>query len=288
MSDQPENNSKKKRDPSAMSFLEHLGELRDRLISCIKCMLVVLIACGYFYQDIGDFYFGFIPERVEIELEDGEKATVAKVNYEKRLEKGEKIKLIKELDRQLLSITPVETFMTMIKCLLLTSFIISVPWILFQVWLFISPGLYANEKKHALPFVLSGTFFFVAGLTFAFFIGLPTAINVLYGYDWGGLAKTQWTISSTLGFVLRLFLAFGIAFELPVVVFTLASMGIVTPKTLAKQRPYVLLGLLILSAVLTPPDWITQLLLAGPLYVLFELSILAARIFVREKKPETT
>jgi sec-independent protein translocase protein TatC len=179
---------------------------------------------------------------------------------------------------------PMEGFMTDLKVAFVGGLVLALPVILYQLWKFVAPGLYAHEKRYIWPFVTAATAFFLAGASFAYYMVFPVAFPILFGYAGKGVLPMP-SKESALELPLKLLLSFGLIFELPVVVFFLAKMGIVNYKMLSKNRGYSLIGILIVAAVLTPTgDPFNQLLMAAPLYVLFELSIVIARVF--GPKPE--
>ena len=290
---------KRRRDinPTNMTFMEHLDELRTRLVSSLKVSFVAIVVCGFFAWPITNFFLGFVPDspthliRMPLppDAEEGaepDEKWMHEQEYREFLDQGGKAEIVNVRDRRPVALAPAENFVAMVKCVVLVAIVLASPWILLQFWFFVAPGLYSHEKRYAVPFVAAGTFFFAAGLTFAYFVGLPLATNVLYNYDLNGSTVVQWRVQDTLSFVLRMFLAFGIAFEMPVVVFLLAVLGVVTPRTLSRKRPYVVVAIFIAAAVLTPPDIVSQMILAGPLWLLFEVSIIAARIFVKRHEQE--
>ncbi len=153
---------------------------------------------------------------------------------------------------------------------------VSMPWTLYQIWAFVAPGLYKNEKRLVMPIMASSTFLFYAGMAFAYFLVLPTVFHFLVGVAPSGVAVMT-DINKYLDFVLTIFIAFGLAFETPVAIVLIVQTGFITPAQLASKREYVLVGAFVVAAVLTPPDILSQILLAVPTYLLYEIGILAAR-----------
>ncbi len=194
------------------------------------------------------------------------------------------ISTLREHGETLQYINPTEAFFTSIKVAILAGVFLVLPIIFYQFWMFVSPGLYRKEKRMVIPFVIFSTLCFLAGASFGYFFVFPYAFKFLLGYSIGG-ATARPTLSSALAFVSKLLLAFGLIFELPVITFFLARIGLITHRTLTKNRRYFIVIAFIAAAALTPPDVFTQLLMAGPLIVLFEISVIVARVF--GKKPLT-
>jgi sec-independent protein translocase protein TatC len=167
-------------------------------------------------------------------------------------------------------------FLTPLKLTLLAAIVIAVPWVLYQIWAFVAPGLYKHERRLVWPLLASSTLLFYAGVAFAYFAVLPLVFGFLVGTVPHGVAMMT-DIKAYLDFVFAMFLAFGVAFELPVALVLLARMGVVNPDALAKKRPYVVLWVFIVAAFLTPPDVISQTLLAIPMLILFEIGLFIAR-----------
>ncbi|SHE50232.1 twin-arginine translocase subunit TatC [Thermomonas hydrothermalis] len=178
---------------------------------------------------------------------------------------------------QLIATQVAAPFFTPMKLALVTALMLAMPWLLYQLWAFVAPGLYRREKRLALPLLVSALLLFYAGCAFAYFLVLPTVFGFLARITPEGVAMMT-DISAYLDFVLVLFLAFGLAFELPVALVILALLGWVTPDQLREGRGYAIVGIFIIAAVVTPPDVISQLLLAIPMCLLYEAGILAARI----------
>ena len=219
-----------------MSFLEHLEELRRRIFKMLAAVLVFAIGAYAYSDKLIDYFTKPLP-----------------VVY---------------------FMAPTEAIMVRIKISLIAGTIVGIPIILYQLWMFIGPGLLKREIKIVAPIVLSATIFFLGGASFCFFLVLPYAMKFLLSY---GTANMQPLISidSYLSFAGMLILAFGLIFELPVVSFILGRVGIITSKMLSSWRRYAIIIILIAAAILTPtPDLINQMLLAGPLYILYEISIL--------------
>ncbi|MGH8728600.1 MAG: twin-arginine translocase subunit TatC, partial [Burkholderiales bacterium] len=163
-----------------------------------------------------------------------------------------------------------------VKVTMMVAFLAALPYVLFQVWAFVAPGLYAHEKKLVVPLVVASTLLFLCGMAFAYFVVFPTVFGFLTSYAPEGVAVMT-DISKYLDFVLTMFLAFGITFEVPIAVILLVRMGAVSIAQLKEARPYVVVGAFVIGAIFTPPDVISQILLAMPLWLLYEAGIWVAR-----------
>jgi len=234
-----------------MSFMDHLGELRSRIMWS-------LIAAG-----VGLAVAVFVTDPV--------------MRFISR-------PLVK-MGTELVFTSPTEAFWTWMKVAMVLAIFISMPALLYQVWKFVSPGLHDHEKKYAAPFIVAGTLLFLIGGAFAMLVIIPYASNFLVTFGQEKGWRPMITVSSYTDFVIKFALAFGIVFELPVVITILALIGVVTPQFLSKNRKYAILINFIIAAVLTPtPDMINQTLMAGPLCILYEVGIICARLAVRKRK----
>jgi len=166
------------------------------------------------------------------------------------------------------------------KVTMLAAFMIALPVVMYQLWAFIAPGLYLHERKLIVPLVISSYTLFIVGMAFAYFLVFPTVFKFMASYNAPLGAEMSTDIDNYLSFAMTSFLAFGITFEVPVVVVVLVRMGMVTLAKLKEIRPYVIVGAFIIAAVVTPPDVLSQLLLALPMIVLYEIGLLAARLYV--------
>lgn len=227
---------------------EHLAELRTRLIRIVLALII------------------------------GTVIAFTKANYIFELLKQPLLKVNPNLKLYFLS--PTEPFFTAFKISFLAGFILVLPFVFYQIWKFIEPALYEHEKKLALPFVFFTTLFFAIGCLFSFYFVLPVAIGFFINFGNIQLgAEAIFSVKEYISFVLRMILAFGLTFELPVVLSLLARLGLVTPEFLQKARPYFIVIAFIVAAVLTPtPDVFSQLMLAIPLILFYEISIIMAKI----------
>lgn len=230
----------------------HLVELRKRLAVSVLSLLFFFIVAFVFYEPI----LTWVIQPLKDALPDGGQTTTHQVGG---------------------------VFFIALKVSFFASIIFSLPVILWQVWLFIAPGLYANEKKLVIPFVVGGTFMFLVGTMFAYYIVTPFGFDFLLSF--GTFAFAQYiNIEDYVGFFTKILFGFGIAFELPIVTMFLAIMGLVTDQSLKSFFKYAIVIIFIASALLTPPDVMTQLLMAGPLTILYGFSILIARVINPHKE----
>lgn len=231
------------------TFISHLVELRDRIIRAGLSVIVVFIGLVYWAPDI----FKLLARPLMQNLPKDGKMIVTDVTG---------------------------SFFVPMKVTMLVAFVIALPIVLYQIWAFVAPGLYQHEKKLVAPLVGSSYTLFLCGMAFAYFVVFPTIFRVMAHYNAPLGAEMTTDIDNYLSFVLTMFLAFGVTFEVPIVVVILARMGIVSIKKLKEIRPYVIVGAFVISAVVTPPDVFSQLILAIPLVILYELGIIAARFVV--------
>jgi sec-independent protein translocase protein TatC len=183
----------------------------------------------------------------------------------------------------MISTKPIDPFLIPFKLSLQLALFISVPFILYQFWAFVAPGLYKHEKRLVMPLLISSTLLFYLGMAFAYFIVFPLVFTFLAGTAPEGV-QVATDMGSYLDFVMTLFFAFGVAFEVPIATIILVWMGITTPENLSQKRPYVIVGTFVVGMFLTPPDVISQTLLAFPMWVLFEVGLFFSRGFVRDKE----
>lgn len=235
-------------------LVEHLLELRSCLLRSITAVLVVFLALIYFANDIYTFFA--IP--IQALLPQGSSMIATDV---------------------------AAPFFAPFKLTLILSFFIAVPYILFQLWSFIAPGMYSNEKKLAVPLFVSSVLLFYLGIAFCYYVVFPLVFGFFTSIAPEGIAVTP-DISSYLSFILKLFFAFGLAFEIPVATFILIRAGVTTRESLASKRPYIVVICFVFGMLLTPPDVISQSLLAIPAWLLFEVGLLMSRL-VEEKAART-
>jgi len=249
-----------------MPFTDHLAELRKRIIFALVSLFFFFAIFFYFSEHL--FEIIIMPIKYKLLFQ----KTYPFVTL---VPAGSKVET-------LIFLRPAEAFWMHIKVSIVAAFIFSLPVILYQVWQFISPGLFPNEKKYVGPFIIVASLLFVAGAAFCFMVVLPFALNFLLGYkmDKTLILEPKIAVGDYIDFCLKFILAFGLVFELPIVILFLTKMGIVSPGTLSKNRKYAVLISFILAAILTPtPDAFNQLLMAGPIMVLYEVGIIVSRIF---------
>ncbi|RPI37927.1 MAG: twin-arginine translocase subunit TatC [Nitrospiraceae bacterium] len=250
---------------SKLPLTEHLSELRKRILISLAFLLIAFIVIFNYSEDL--FNILSFPLRSEIKLD----------------LTNPYIHIIEKKSVSLVFLAPAEAFWMHMKVSFVASFIFALPIIFYQVWKFISPGLLANEKRYLIPFLLSSTALFLAGSLFCFVIVLPFAMTFLLGYKIGTLTPMI-SVGSYIDFCLKFILAFGAIFELPLVIIFLTKFGIVSPRSLAKNRKYAILVSFIVAAVLTPtPDAFNQCLMAVPIIVLYEIGILLSMLIHRKK-----
>ena len=227
------------------TFISHLIELRTRLMRSIIAVGIVLLCLFPFAKDI----YAALAQPLLRVLPHGATMIATDVTG---------------------------TFLVPLKVTLMAAFLLALPYVLWQAWMFVAPGLYHHEKRLVLPVLVSSFLFFLVGMSFAYFFVFPIAFGFFAGYAPAGV-QMMTDIDKYLSFVLTMFIAFGLTFETPVVVIVLVRLRIVSLEKLRSVRPYVIVGAFVVGAVFTPPDVISQLLLAIPLWLLFELGLLLAR-----------
>ena len=237
------------------TFFSHLVELRDRLIRVLMSVGIVFLCLFPWAKEL----YALLAQPLLATLPKG---------------------------GQMIATDVVGVFLVPMKVALMVAFLIALPYVLYQVWAFVAPGLYAHEKRLAFPLVASSVLLFFIGMAFAYFLVFPTVFGFMSKIAPEGVAWMT-DIEKYLSFVLTTFIAFGVTFEVPVIVIVLVKMGIVELKTLKEWRPYVIVGAFVIGAIFTPPDVISQLMLAVPLCLLYELGMLMAR-FVTKTAAETS
>lgn len=251
-----------------MPFTSHLGELRKRVMVSFIAVLVLFVAAFHFSEDI--FNILTLPMHADIKF-------ISTSPFFTFVEKAGATK-------ELVFLAPAEALWVYLKIALIAAIILASPIIFLQFWKFISPGLVEREKKYAIPFILSASGLFVFGALFCFAIVLPFAMKFLLNYRTESLVPMI-SVERYADFCLKFILAFGVIFELPLIIIFLTRMGIVTPQTLAKNRKYAVLLAFVAAAILTPtPDAFNQTLMALPIIVLYEGGLIASRIILRGKK----
>jgi len=236
------------------TLLSHLLELRDRLLRALVSTLVVAVPCLYFANDI----FTWLSAPLRDQLPEG--AT-------------------------LIATSVVAPFMTPFKLALLAAIFFAMPVILYQVWAFVAPGLYRHERRFALPLFVSSVVLFYGGASFAYFVVFPVIFQFFVMTTPEGVSMMT-DMTQYMDFAVLLFFAFGLAFEIPVATVLLVRTGLVKREALSKNRGYVLLGIFIIAAFLTPPDPVSQTMMALPMYALYEIGLLMSRVLVRARPPD--
>jgi sec-independent protein translocase protein TatC len=230
----------------AQPFISHLIELRNRLLKIVVCVLVIFLALSVYANDIYSFLAG---------------------------------PLLKHMPQNstMIAIDVASPFLTPFKLALIVAVFISVPVILYQFWAFVAPGLYKREKQMVFPLLIASTLLFYLGVVFAYFVVFPLIFGFLTAAAPTGVAIMT-DITKYLDFILTLFFAFGVCFEVPIFTIVMVWTGLVSTADLAEKRPYVIVAAFVIGAFLTPPDAISQTLLAVPMWMLFEVGLLFARL----------
>jgi len=240
-------------DDGKMSFFDHLTELRQRIIWSLVPAGIGLVIALYF------------TDRIMLFLQ----------------------RPLMKMKTPPVFLTPTEYFWTYMKVAMIAGLFIAMPIVLWNVWAFIAPGLHKHERKYAAPFVIIGSLLFILGGAFALLVVVPFAVQFLVNFGVEKGAQPMISVASYTDFILKFTLAFGLVFELPVIITLLSMLGVVTPQFLSKNRKYAILINFIIAAVLTPtPDALNQTLMAGPLIILYEVGIIAARIFGKRARAQ--
>ncbi|RJL47899.1 Sec-independent protein translocase subunit TatC [Pectobacterium carotovorum] len=243
-------------DEDTQPLISHLIELRKRLLNSILCVLAVFIVLVFFANDIYQ---------------------VVSAPLIKQLPAG----------ASMIATDVASPFFTPIKLTMIVSVFVAAPLVLYQVWAFVAPALYKHERRLMMPLLVSSSLLFYSGMAFAYFVVFPLAFGFFAKTaPVGVLIATD--INNYLDFVMALFMAFGVSFEVPVAIVLLCWSGVVTPEDLKKKRPYILVGAFVVGMLLTPPDVFSQTLLAIPMYLLFEIGVFFARFYVgKGRRTET-
>jgi sec-independent protein translocase protein TatC len=234
------------------TFISHLVELRDRIIKAALAIIIIFMSLVYWAPEI----FHLFAQPLLAALPSGGKMIVTDITG---------------------------SFFVPMKVTMLVAFVIALPVVMYQLWAFIAPGLYTHERRLIVPLVVSSYSLFIIGMSFAYFLVFPTVFKFMAHYNAPLGAEMLTDIDNYLSFAMTTFLAFGITFEVPVVVVVLVRMGVIPLAKLREIRPYVIVGAFVIAAVVTPPDILSQLLLAVPMSLLYELGLFIARFY--EKKP---
>jgi sec-independent protein translocase protein TatC len=254
MSTQDDTADKQKEDLAEGTLISHLVELRDRLLRISIATVVVFVCLLPFARQI----FTFVAEPIRQSAPDG----------------------------VLYAMNPASPLLTPFKLTFFVALFIAMPVVLYQVWSFVAPGLYRKEKKFAIPLLATSILLFYCGVAFAYFIVFPMMFSFFADYAPDNVNVTP-DISMYLDFITTIVLAFGLAFEVPIAAVLVVWTGLTTPQKLGAARPYVFLGAFVVGMLLTPPDIISQTMLAVPVYVLYELGIFMSRAFVRKEETES-
>ncbi|MCP4494170.1 MAG: twin-arginine translocase subunit TatC [Gammaproteobacteria bacterium] len=233
------------------SLISHLVELRDRVVRMMLAILVIFLSLFYWANEI----YTYLAEPLTRHMPEGS---------------------------SMIAIDVASPFLTPFKLVLMLSVFLAMPVILYQLWAFVAPGLYSSEKRIAGPLLVSSIILFYTGMAFAYYVVFPLVFGFFTSIGPENVSITT-DIGRYLDFVLALFFGFGLAFEVPIATIILVAIGLTTPKKLAEMRPYVIVGAFIIGMMLTPPDVISQVLLAVPMWILFEAGIIASAIIFREK-----
>ena len=238
-------------EDEGQSFISHLIELRARLLKAVAAILVVFLALLPFANKLYHFIAEPLIERMP-------------------------------KDAKMIAIEVASPFFTPVKLTFFVALFFAMPILLYQTWRFVAPGLYRHEKRLAMPLLVSSVALFYIGCAFAYYLVLPAVFGFLLGITPQGVSMMT-DIGHYLDFVVTLFLAFGVCFEIPVAVVIIALMGWITPAQLSKHRPYAILGAFIIAAVVAPPDILSMLMLAIPMCVLYELGVIATRLLIHSR-----
>ncbi|KZN44275.1 twin-arginine translocase subunit TatC [Pseudoalteromonas luteoviolacea] len=241
-------------DTATSGFISHLIELRDRLIRALASILVIFLALVYFANDI----YAFVANPLVLSLPENSTMIATDVTA---------------------------PFFAPFKLTLFISLFLAIPFILHQVWGFLAPGLYKHEKRMLMPILLSSIVLFYAGIAFCYYVVMPIILGFLTAAGPSMMTLSP-DISSYLAFILKLFFAFGVAFEIPVAIMLLCWSGVTTTQGLKEKRPYIVVGAFVVAMFLTPPDVLSQTLLALPMLLLFEIGIILAGVYSKKSQQQ--
>ena len=241
-------------DDKQEGFISHLVELRQRLVKAVLAVLVVFVAL--FLYPGASFIYDILAQPMLSTLPEGTRMIATGV------------------------ITP---FMVPVKVTLMAAFVITLPFVLYQAWAFVAPGLYMHERRLAMPLILSSTLLFILGMAFCYFVVFGTVFHFIASFAPQSITPAP-DIEAYLNFVMTMFLAFGLTFEVPVAVVLLVKTGVTTVAKLKAARGYVVVGAFVIAAVFTPPDVVSQFMLAVPLCILYEVGLLVASLIERKDK----
>jgi len=233
-------------------FLSHLIELRDRLMKAVLLVSIVFVALFSYASEL----YTLVAQPLIASLPEGS---------------------------TMIATRPASTFLTPFKLVLIASVTICIPFLLYQFWAFIAPGLYKHERKIAFPLFFSSIILFYVGMLFAYYLVFPLAFDFLFGFKVEGVSVAP-DITESLNFMLKMVFAFGIGFEVPIATILVVMMGMITPDDLAKKRVYIIVAAFVAGMLLTPPDVISQVLLAVPMWLLFEVGLIFSRIILKIRK----
>ena len=238
------------------TLISHLLELRDRLLRALIAVIIVFVPLAFFANEL----FTLVAQPLIAQLPEGS---------------------------SLIATSVISPFMTPFKLAFFVALFIAIPYVLYQLWAFVAPGLYLREKRFALPLLVSSILLFYAGVVFAYFVVFPVMFQFFANTTPQGV-RMMTDINSYMDFVLTMFLCFGLAFEVPVVVVLLVLTGLVRVEKLAESRGYVLIGIFVVAALLTPPDAISQTIMAIPMYLLYEGGLVMARLMNRLRRDDAS
>ena len=237
-------------EDTEQSFISHLIEIRSRLLRVVIVVLVIFLGLFSFAEEL----YGWLAQPLLRYLPESSSMIATQV---------------------------ASPFLTPFKLSIVMAIFIAVPFILYQIWGFIAPGLYKHEQKMFLPLLISSSLLFYLGAAFAYYIIFPLVFQFFTSIQLEGVRQMT-DITDYLDFVLKMFIAFGLAFEVPVAIILLTKMGMVNVETLGEKRPYVIVGSFVVGMLITPPDIISQVLLAVPVWLLFELGLFVAKMMVKD------